>query len=129
MKIPYSDQKTELEGFVAYPSQAKRPLVILCHAWRGRDEFICEKAKLIAELGFVGFALDVYGKGILGKSPAENAALKKPFIEDRSMLQQRLQSGIATARALENIDSATRLGILNLGEFWRRKISFSFIQT
>lgn len=84
--IPYSDRGTSLEGFIAYPSQEKRPLVLLCHAWRGRDDFICEKAQQIASWGYIGFALDIYGKGILGKSKEENAALKKPFLDDRQLL-------------------------------------------
>lgn len=112
--IPYADQKTPLEAFVAYPSQENRPLVILCHTWRGRDEFICDKAKQLAELGFVSFALDVYGQGILGNSIEENTALKKPFLEDRALLQQRLQCGIDTARALAHIN-ASRIAVLGYG--------------
>jgi dienelactone hydrolase len=88
--IPYYDQDIELEGYAAYPVEAKRPLVILCHAWRGRDDFICEKTDWIAGLGYVGFAIDIYGKGVIGKSNAENAILKKPFVEDRLSLLRRL---------------------------------------
>jgi dienelactone hydrolase len=114
MKIPYAHDHVALEGFAAYPAEPNRPLVILCHAWRGRDEFICEKAKLIASLGYVGFALDVYGKGVLGSSPQENSALKKPFLEDRAFLQQRLNAGIKAARQLENTDQ-TRIAVLGFG--------------
>ncbi len=112
--IPYADDETQLEGFLAYPAEEKRPLVILCHAWRGRDDFICEKAELIAGLGYVGIALDMYGKGILGHSKEENAALKKPFIEDRSFLQKRLLKGFEMAKALPYVDS-TRIAVLGFG--------------
>jgi dienelactone hydrolase len=61
--ISYQDKGVELEGFVATPSQEKRPVVILCHAWKGRDDFICQKAKEIAEWGYVGFALDLARSG------------------------------------------------------------------
>lgn len=53
INIPYKDKGIELEGFVATPSEEKRPVVILCHAWKGRDDFICEKAKAIAEWDYV----------------------------------------------------------------------------
>lgn len=112
--IPYTDDGTQLEAFCAYPFKEKRPLVILCHAWRGRDEFICEKAKQIAALGLVGFALDMYGKGVLGNSKEENAALKKPFLDDRFFLQQRLHKGLDVARALPFVDS-TRIAVLGFG--------------
>lgn len=95
--VPYSHEETDLEAFVAYPSETKCPLVILCHAWAGRDDFICEKAKLIASWGFVGFAIDMYGKGVLGKSQEENASLKKPFLLDRQRLLKRLSRGLEVA--------------------------------
>lgn len=98
------DQDIPLEGFLACSTNEKRPLVILCHAWRGRDDFICEKAQKIGALGYTGFALDVYGKGILGNSKDENAALKKPFLEDRSLLQKRLLKGFEMACSLPYVD-------------------------
>ena len=88
--IPYHDNGVDLEGFVAIPEKRRCPLVILCHAWRGRDEFICEKARQVAKLDYVGFALDMYGKGILGKSKEENMALKRPFIKDRYLVHRRV---------------------------------------
>lgn len=103
--IPYEDEGTMLEGFAAYPSEEKRPAVILCHAWSGRDKYICEKAELMTEWGYVGFALDMYGKGVLGKSRDENAALKKPFLEDRQLLQRRLLKALHTVSALPYVDS------------------------
>lgn len=108
--IPYEN----FEAFAAYPSDKKGPLVILCHAWRGRDDFICDRAKRIAELGFVGFALDMYGKGVLGNSKEENIALKKPFIDDRTLLLKQLHQGFEVARALPNVDS-TRIAVLGFG--------------
>lgn len=112
--ITYTDEGTTLEGFAAYPDKEKRPAVILCHAWRGRDDFICEKAKLIASWGYAAFALDMYGKGVLGKSKEENAALKKPFIEDRKLLLRRAIQGLDAAKALPPIDSS-RLAVLGFG--------------
>ena len=113
--IPYQDQGVELEAFVAYPSQeGKHPLVVLCHPWKGRDEFISEKARLVAKLGYVGFALDMYGRGVVGKSKEENAALKKPFIQDRHLLQRRLLKGFEEASQLALVDPK-RIGAVGFG--------------
>jgi dienelactone hydrolase len=112
--IPYNDHNKDLEGFVAYPTEKKSPMVILCHAWRGRDDFICEKAEHIATLGYVGFALDMYGKGVLGQSKEDNAALKKPFIDDRSFLRRRLLKGYQTACSLPYVDT-DRVAVLGFG--------------
>lgn len=98
----------ELEGFVASSSEEKRPLVLLCHSWAGRDPFICEKAEQIAEWGYVGFAIDLYGKGILGKSKEENAVLKAPFLKDRAFLLKRLLIGLEVASGLPYVDASKR---------------------
>jgi dienelactone hydrolase len=112
--VPYDDQKTRLEAFVAGQSGEKRPMVILCHAWQGRNEFICEKAQAIADMGYVGFALDIFGKDVLGKSKEENAALKKPFIDDRLFLQRRLLKAFEVASRLPYIDPS-RIAVLGYG--------------
>ncbi len=108
--VPYAN----FEGFAAHPYKEKRPLILLCHAWKGRDEFICKKAELVASLGYVGFAIDMYGKGVLGNSKEENAALKKPFIDDRALLQQRLLQGYETACALPYVDKE-KIVVLGFG--------------
>ena len=113
-QIPYTDQEAILEAFVAYPSEQRRPAVILCHAWGGRDAFICNKAEIVAGWEYVGFALDIYGKDVLGKSKEENAALKKPFIEDRSLLQRRLLKAFDLVSSLPYVD-ATRIAALGFG--------------
>lgn len=112
--IPYTDNGCSLEAFVAIPSKKKRPLVILCHAWKGKDDFICEKAKEIARRGYVGFALDMYGKGIIGKSKEENAFLKKPFIEDRHLLQRRVVKAFDVACSLPCVDES-QVAVLGFG--------------
>jgi dienelactone hydrolase len=113
-EISYLDEKSLLEGFAAYPSKKKSPLVILCHAWGGRDALICEKAKSLAALGYVGFALDMYGKGISGNSKEENAALKRPFLKDRAFLKKRVLRGFEVASSLSYVDAA-RIAVLGFG--------------
>ncbi|MBS0650023.1 MAG: dienelactone hydrolase family protein [Verrucomicrobia bacterium] len=112
--ISYQDNGVELEGFAAFADAQKRPLVVLCHAWRGRDEFVCDKAKEIAGWGYHCFALDMYGKGVLGHSKEENAALKRPFVEDRALLQRRVVKGFETGSRLIHVD-ADRIAAVGMG--------------
>jgi dienelactone hydrolase len=112
--LSYLDEEHLLEGFVAYQANQSRPLVLLCHAWKGRDPFICEKARQVARLGYVGFALDMYGKGVFGKTKEENAQLKKPFMENRQLLRQRVLSGFQAACSLPCVDSA-KIVVLGYG--------------
>ncbi|CAN5151263.1 dienelactone hydrolase family protein [soil metagenome] len=98
--IEYADDKQICEAFVAYDDskKEKRPAVLISHAWGGQGKFEQEKATKLAELGYVGFALDNYGKGRRGSSMEENGKLMQPFMDDRAMLRQRLLAGLAAAR-------------------------------
>jgi len=105
--IEYRDGETLLEGFLCYDEAlpGPRPAVLICHTWRGRDEFVERKARRLAWQGFACFALDNFGKGKRGTTPEECAALTEPFINDRRLLLKRLQAGLTTARAMPIIDS------------------------
>jgi len=104
--VSYLDDGVLLEAFFAFDDaiSARRPAVLISHAWGGRDGFVAEKAKKLAELGYVGFALDMYGKGVLGSGPEENAKLMQPFIEDRKMLQKRIQAALYAMKLLPWVD-------------------------
>ena len=102
--IEYTHNGTLLEGYFACPEDASSlPAVLIAHAWGGRDEFVCEKARALAEAGYAAFALDMYGKGVLGNSKEENGALMTPFLEDRAYAQSRLSSAMETVRQLDEV--------------------------
>ena len=96
-----------LEGFLACDNteDGARPAVMVVHAWAGRSQFECDKARALAELGYVGFAADLYGKGVLGNSVEENASLMQPFLEDRALLQSRLTTALETLKSLPEVDN------------------------
>jgi dienelactone hydrolase len=104
--VNYVDGDVVLEAFFAYDNavEGRRPAVLINHAWGGRDEFVANKAIKLAELGYVGFALDMYGKGILGSGPEENAKLMQPFMDDRAMLQKRIGAALAALKLLPWVD-------------------------
>jgi len=106
--VGYLDGGVLLEAFFAFDDSfdGRRPAVLISHAWGGRDEFVAEKAKKVAELGYVGFALDMYGKGILGSSPEENSALMQPFMADRGLLQKRINAALYASRLLPWVDDS-----------------------
>jgi dienelactone hydrolase len=105
--IAYEHNGTELEGLLAYDDagEGSRPGVLVAHAWAGRGEFECQKARDLAELGYTGFALDLYGKGVLGGGPEENSRLMAPFLQDRALLQSRMQLAHETMKAQPEVDT------------------------
>jgi dienelactone hydrolase len=106
--IDYRNGDDPLEGFLAYDEALTQPLpaVMIAHAWGGRDEFVCGKARRLAELGYAAFALDMYGKGIVGTGPEQNARLMQPFMADRALLQSRMLAALETVKGLPQVNPA-----------------------
>ncbi|MCF7971962.1 MAG: dienelactone hydrolase family protein [Methylococcaceae bacterium] len=106
--INYLDGDTLLEGFFAYDDSfsGRRPAILISHTWCGRDAFVDAKAKELAELGYVAFALDMYGQGKVGATPEENALLMQPFMVDRKLLQQRIHAALYAVKLLPWVDDS-----------------------
>jgi len=106
--VAYMDGDVLLEGFFAFDDSqsGRRPAVLINHTWAGRDDFVAEKAKKLAELGYLGFAVDMYGKGVLGSSREESGRLMQPFMDDRAMLQQRMKAALAAVKLMPWVDDA-----------------------
>ena len=106
-KLAYRDGDQTLEAHVAIPDGAgPHPAVLIAHAFRGQADFERAKAERVAELGYVGVALDNFGKGVLASNREEAQQLMRPFVEDRGMLQRRLLAGLDAAVGHEAVDGA-----------------------
>src|SRR4051812_40769308 len=72
-EIDYKDGDIALQGFLAYndTAQGNAPGVLIIHEWWGHNDYARMRAKQLAEMGYVAFALDMFGKGVKAKDPAE----------------------------------------------------------
>ena len=107
-RVDYDRDGKTFEGFLAVDDQAagKRPAVLISHAWAGRGPVEESYARRIASLGYAGFALDLYGKGVFGRTTQECQALMTPLASDRPLLQARLLHVVDVARGLPEVDAA-----------------------
>jgi dienelactone hydrolase len=110
-KLDYRQDNTQLKGHLVYDPkrEGKLPAVLVAHAWRGQDQFARNKAKQLAKLGYVGFAIDVYGEGKSVESNEEAAALMLPLFKDRATLLGRLRAAYYAISMHPKVDS-TRIG-------------------
>ena len=106
--VEYTHNNTLCQGTLVWDDKQSgpRPGVMVSHAWAGRTEFEDGKAHALAELGYVGFAVDLYGKGITGSSKEENGNLMKPFLDDRKFLRSRLQCAMQAMQDQDTVDSS-----------------------
>lgn len=111
--IEYQDGDTVLEGYYAYDDAIteKMPAVLVAHDWSGKNDFSRMKADKLAELGYLGFALDMFGKGKTGKTKEEKAALITPFMQDRAKLQYRMFAAFDTVKKIDRVASS-RIGAI-----------------
>lgn len=108
--IDYEQGGQTYEGFLAMPSGAPKAVILVAHAWGGQSGFEQDKAKLMAEWGYAGFAIDVYGKGKRGETTEECEALMTPLATNREELQSRLAFAIDVAKKETGIDKAAAIG-------------------
>jgi len=92
--LNYSFDEQNYTTFVAYPENDGAPLVLIAHAWGGRDNFVEEKAIELAKEGFVAMAVDMYGDGKQGTTIEENQSLMTPLVEDRKRLKSIINAAL-----------------------------------
>jgi len=109
----YRDGEVLCEGHVAFHalSRVKRPCVLIAHAWDGPNEQVRAKASDLARMGYLGFALDVYGKGVRGGASDDNTELMAPYICDRTLLRRRLLAALAAAK-LHPFTDPSRIAVI-----------------
>lgn len=104
--VEYKDGDTVLEGFVAWDSAAagkSTPGVLVVHQWMGLTDYEKGRCKQLAELGYVAFALDIYGKGTRPANVQEAGKQSGVYKKDRDLYRRRLNLGLAQLCTLENV--------------------------
>lgn len=112
-KVIYQAGSIECHGFLVYDSSTvgKRPAVLVAHAWRGQDDFAREKARALAALGYVGFAVDLYGNGLSLTSKEDAQKQMLPLFKDRKTLRERIYAAYEFLQK-SNLVDASRIGAI-----------------
>jgi dienelactone hydrolase len=90
--VDYQDKKgTPLEGYVVFDDakSGPRPGVIVVHDWRGLTDYTKKRADMLAKLGYIAFAADIYGKGVHPADVPGYAKTMAPYKADRNLYRMR----------------------------------------
>lgn len=95
-EVTYTDGMVTLKGYVAYDAkqEGKRPAIIVVPEWWGCNEYVRMRARMLAELGYIAIAADMYGDGKIGANPAEAQALATPFYKDPQLGKSRVVAAV-----------------------------------
>ncbi len=103
--MEYKDGDVVLEGYVSKPMQdVVAPVVLIVHQWSGLSDYEKMRADQLAALGYVAFAVDIYGKGNR-PSPENRGAMAGKFKNDRTLFRQRLLAGYEAAKTIPGVEA------------------------
>jgi len=111
--IEYKDGDTTLEGFLAYDDAktGARPGVLVVHDWTGLQDYAKRRATMLAELGYVAFAADIYGKGVRPVEQADCAKEAGKYKGNLPLLRQRVTLAYDQLLKRKEVDAHKTLAI------------------
>jgi dienelactone hydrolase len=111
--VDYTVDGVALQGLIAWDdaTTAKRPGIVVVHEWWGHNEHARASARRLAEAGYVGFALDMYGKGKIAKHPDDAMKFMTEATKDPAVLNARFEAALAELKKDPHVDPA-RLGAI-----------------
>jgi dienelactone hydrolase len=109
IEITYKDGDTTLTGYLAWDDalpmkQNSAPAVLIVHQWMGLTDYEKGRAKQLAELGYVAFALDIYGVDNRPKDRGQAGAMAGKFKNDRKLFRKRLNLGLDMLKKVSQVD-------------------------
>lgn len=95
-KVEYKDGDATLEGLLVVDTaklkSKKGPGVVVMHDWMGVGEYVQMRAEQLAEMGYVAFVADIYGKGVRPKDMKEAGAQAGKYKGDRKLMRSRVKA-------------------------------------
>ncbi len=107
-EVTYSADGTTLKGFLAYDSSktGKRPGVIVVHEWWGLTNYAKDRAKMLAKLGYVAFAVDMYGNGVTADNPKDAGNLAAAATHSMDTAMARFNAGVNILKEQPETDTS-----------------------
>jgi predicted methyltransferase/dienelactone hydrolase len=105
-EVSYEGGGVTLKGYLAYDrdQEGTRPGVIVVHEWWGHNEYVRERARKLAALGYTALAIDMYGDGKNTQHPADAKKFMEAAMQDPAAAKARFQAGMALLQAHPTTD-------------------------
>ncbi|MFW6375377.1 MAG: dienelactone hydrolase family protein [Guyparkeria sp.] len=112
-ELEYRSDDLTMKGLVAYDANAAghRPAVLVVPEFWGRTAYMERRARDMAEAGYVGFAIDLYGDGRVTEDAGEATELMNAALADFDALMTRYRLAIEAIKRHDRVD-AERLGAI-----------------
>ena len=99
---------TSLKGYVAYDAakKGKRPAIVVIHEWWGSNGYVRKRADMLAKLGYIAIAVDMYGEGKQGNDPKTAGELAGPFYGNPQLAKERIEASVTKIKEYPQADAA-----------------------
>jgi dienelactone hydrolase len=96
-----------LKGYLAYDDNItdKRPGILVVHEWWGHNEYARRRARMLAELGYVALAVDMYGGGKQAMHPKEAGEFANEIQKNMVVGRTRFIAAIEALKQQERVDA------------------------
>jgi dienelactone hydrolase len=98
-KVDYEVNGITYEGYFEEAKEAS-PLIILIHDWDGLTEYEIERSKMLKDLGYSVFAVDLFGKGVRPTEVPDKKAKTGALYKNRKLMGSIMKAAISKAKSL-----------------------------
>ncbi len=104
--VSYESGGTTFSGYIATDESVsgKRPGVIVVHEWWGQNEYVRERADMLAEMGYTAIALDMYGDGKVADHPDDAGKFAGEVRQNMDVAEARFLAAMELLKQQPNVD-------------------------
>jgi len=105
--ITYEHNSAKLKGVIYWDDEivGKRPGVMVVHEWWGLNDYAKQRAKMLAEAGFIAFAADMYGDDKVTTHAEDAKGWMQQITANTKDWQQRAILGVEKLKEHELADA------------------------
>lgn len=105
-EVTYQCNGVQMKSYVAYDAalKGKRPAIVVVPEWWGNNEYAKKRARMLAELGYIAIAADIYGEGKQAADPSSAQLLATPFYKNPNLAQACIESAINQLKSYPQTD-------------------------
>jgi len=106
-EVSYAANGTTMKGYIAYDDavKGKRPAVLVVHEWWGHNDYARKRADMLAELGYVALAVDMYGDGKQALHPSDAGKFAGEVSKNKTMAKVRFEAAMKVLRQNKRVDA------------------------
>ncbi|MEL6812441.1 MAG: dienelactone hydrolase family protein [Bacteroidota bacterium] len=106
LEVTYASDSTNLRGYLAFDEnqQGKRPGILVVHEWWGHNEYVRERANMLAGLGYTAIAVDMYGDGKQADHPEDAGKFAMSVMTNLPEAEARFNAAVELLKQHESVD-------------------------